>query len=41
LSQDDQVRYWSEELGVSAAALQEAVQQVGPSLKAVREHLGK
>jgi hypothetical protein len=41
VSQEDQVRYWSEELGVSADALTAAVQKVGPTLKALREHLGK
>jgi hypothetical protein len=41
VSQEDELRYWSDELGVSADALRAAVEKAGPSLKAVREQLGK
>ncbi len=39
VSQEDEVSYWSQELGVSAEQLKSAVQNAGPSLKAVREYL--
>ena len=38
---EDVVRYWAQELGVSADDLTSAAQKVGPSVKALREHLGK
>ncbi|HYG05724.1 MAG TPA: DUF3606 domain-containing protein [Stenotrophomonas sp.] len=41
LSEDYEVRYWTEALGVSEARLREAVQAVGSSAEAVREHLKK
>jgi hypothetical protein len=33
------VRYWSEKLGASEDELRRAVDQVGPKVKDVREHL--
>jgi hypothetical protein len=39
--EDYELRYWTNELGVSPDELKSAVQKVGPSAKAVREHLGK
>ena len=36
-----EVRYWTEALGVSREQLESAVRQVGPSVTAVREHLGR
>ena len=41
VSEDYELRYWTKELGVSPEELRSAVQKVGPSAKAVREHLGK
>jgi hypothetical protein len=41
VNEDYELRYWTKELGVSPDKLKSAVQQVGPSAKAVREHLGK
>jgi hypothetical protein len=41
VSQEDELRFWCHELGVSADALRAAVQEAGPSLRAVREHLRK
>ena len=38
-SQDHEVRYWTEELGVSAEQLQAAVKAVGSSADKVREYL--
>lgn len=37
--QDYEVRYWTEELGVSEDELRRAVQRVGSSADKVREHL--
>ena len=34
-------RYWSTRLGVSAERLGQAVKEAGPSVEAVREYLGK
>ena len=36
--QDYEVRYWTQELGVSEQQLREAVQRVGSSADKVREH---
>ena len=36
-----EVCHWTEALGVSREQLEQAVQQVGPAVSAVREHLGK
>lgn len=41
VNEEYDVRYWTEELGVSADELKSAVQTAGPSVKAVRKHLGK
>lgn len=41
LSEDYEVRYWTKELGVSERELRDAVQAVGNTSKAVREHLRK
>jgi len=37
--QEYEVRYWSEEFGVTAEELKRAVQAVGSSTERVREHL--
>ena len=39
LSQDHEVRYWTETLGVTKAQLASAVKTVGTSVERVREHL--
>ncbi len=39
VSQDHELRYWSEELGVTADKLREAVQRVGPMVDDVRRAL--
>lgn len=36
-----ELRYWSEELGVSEEELRRAVASVGPMANDVRRHLGK
>ena len=41
LSEDYEVRYWTNALGVSEAQLREAVQAAGPMADAVRRHLGR
>jgi Protein of unknown function (DUF3606) len=41
LEQDHEVNYWSKELGVSREQLRQAVQQAGPFVKNVREHLNR
>lgn len=41
LHEDYEVRHWTEALGVSKEELEKAVKAVGPSVSAVREHLGK
>jgi hypothetical protein len=41
LSEDYEVRYWTEKLGVSAEQLAVAIKQVGNSPDAVRQALGK
>jgi hypothetical protein len=38
---EDVVLYWAQELDVKADELKSAVQKVGPTVKAVREHFGK
>ncbi|HEX2116849.1 MAG TPA: DUF3606 domain-containing protein [Alphaproteobacteria bacterium] len=40
VSQEHEVRYWTEKLGVSAERLREAVQQVGPMVEDVADFLG-
>ena len=39
MSEDWEVRHWTEALGVSKEELERAVKQVGSSADAVREHL--
>ena len=39
--EEHEVRYWTEALGVTREELERAVEQVGVSASAVREHLGK
>lgn len=39
LTQDHEVRYWTQALGVTVETLQQAVQAVGPGAEAVRGHL--
>ena len=41
MSDEDAVRYWATELEVNADELRAAVQSVGPTVKAVREQLGR
>ena len=41
MSDDDVVRYWAQELGVTPDELKSAEQKVGPTVKALREHFGK
>lgn len=41
LSENYEVRYWTEALGVSEEELRQAVHAAGSSAKAVREHFGK
>ena len=41
LSEDYEVRYWSETLGVSNLELQAAVEKVGPRVEDVRQFLSK
>jgi hypothetical protein len=39
LSQEHEVRYWSERFGVSPEQLKEAVRQAGPTVDAVEKQL--
>ena len=41
LSEEHEVRYWTQALGVSREQLAAAVQAVGSSAERVRAHLGK
>jgi len=41
IHEEHEVRYWTEALGVTREELQRAVEQVGVSASAVREHLGR
>lgn len=41
MSQEHEVRYWTEALGVSKEELERAVQAVVNSADKVRQHLGK
>lgn len=41
LSEDYEVRYWTEKFGVSKAELEAAVKKVGPSADAVEKELKK
>jgi hypothetical protein len=39
LSQDFEVRYWSQRFGIDEKALREAVEDVGPSVQDVEQYL--
>jgi hypothetical protein len=41
LDQDHELSYWSKELGVSREELRRAVEQAGPIVKNVRQHLNR
>ena len=41
VSDEDVVRYWAQELDVSAEDLKAIVGKAGPTVQAVREYLGK
>jgi hypothetical protein len=41
LSEDHEVRYWTQALGVTEQELREAVKAAGSSAEKVREHLRK
>jgi hypothetical protein len=41
MADDDVVRYWAQELGVTPDELRSAAQNVGATVKALREHFGK
>jgi hypothetical protein len=41
VNEPHEIRYWTEQLGVSEAELRATVSAVGPAAEAVREHLGK
>jgi hypothetical protein len=41
LTEDYEVQYWTRELDITADELRAAVNAVGSTSKAVREHLGK
>jgi hypothetical protein len=41
VNEEWEVRYWTEQLGVSKEQLTELVREVGPSASAVRQRLGK
>ena len=41
VEQDHELSYWSKELGVSREELKRAVQQAGPVVKNVRQHLSR
>ncbi|HAK93348.1 DUF3606 domain-containing protein [Massilia timonae] len=41
MHEEHEVRYWTDALGVTREELQRAVDQIGVSASAVREHLGR
>ena len=41
VEQDHELSYWSKELGVSREELKRAVQQAGPVVRNVRQHLNR
>ena len=41
VNEDYELQYWTQTLGVSADELRAAVEAVGPTAAAVRDHLGK
>ena len=40
MGEQDQVKFWARQLGISRADLEKAVGKVGNSASAVRKHLG-
>lgn len=40
INEDYEVQYWSKQLGVSPSELRDAVKAAGPTVDAVRRHLG-
>lgn len=41
IDQDHELSYWSKELGVSREELRRAVEQAGPMVRSVRQHLNR
>ena len=41
VEQDHEMSYWSKELGISRDELRRAVEQAGPLVKNVRQHLNR
>ncbi|WP_084615718.1 DUF3606 domain-containing protein [Solimonas flava] len=41
LQKQDELRYWTQTLGVSEERLKQVVEHIGPSLQAVRNALGR
>lgn len=41
IDQDHEMNYWSKELGVSREELRRAVEQAGPMVRNVRQHLNR
>jgi hypothetical protein len=41
ISEDYEIAYWTDALGVTKEKLADAVRAVGPTAAAVRKHLGK
>ena len=41
IEQDDEVSYWSKELGISPNELRQAVEHAGPMVTDVRQHLNR
>jgi hypothetical protein len=41
VEQDHELSYWSKELGVSREELRKAVEQAGPVVRNVRQHLNR
>jgi hypothetical protein len=41
VDQDHELSYWSKELGVSRDELRRAVEQAGPMVRNVRQHLNR
>lgn len=41
VNEEWEVAYWTKELGLSKEELEAAVKAAGPSVSAVRQHLGK
>ncbi len=41
IDQDHEINYWSKELGASRDELRSAVEQAGPMVRDVRQHLSR